>query len=88
MASIDGNVVYLRPAETGGQRHLALTIGNGARQSERLLDEIGEASQELAMLGQQQEKLAGDVGVLVCDFQAIMDQIAHCQALWRELESA
>lgn len=87
MASIDGNVVFLRSAEQGGQRHLALTMGNGARQTVRSLEIMDEVSQELGRLGRQQESLAGEAGVLTGDFQAIMAQIAHCQALWRELES-
>ena len=88
MASIDGNVVSLRPADHSGQRHLALTMGNGARQTETLLGHMGEAARDLTMLGREQERFAGEAGVLVGDIQAIMVQIAHCQALWRELESA
>jgi len=85
MNTVDGNVVYLRPAGNAGLRHLALTLGNGARQSEHLLADIGERGAEMSILAQCQTDLAKDAAILSSDLHAIMAQIERCQDLWAEI---
>jgi len=87
MNTFEGNVVCLRPADSGSMRHLALMLGNGTRQSEAQFADIGRASACLSMLAQEQAELSNAAAVLSGDLRAVMAQIEYCQTLWAEFKN-
>ncbi len=88
MTTFNNNVVCLRPADQGSMHSLALTLGNGARQSERLLSGIGQTNAEITALAQKQADLGKSAEMLSGELLVIMAQIERCHKLWAEFKDA
>ena len=87
ITTFDDNVVYLHPADQGSMHSLVLTMGNSARQSERLLTEIGQANAEIGIQAQSQGDLAKSAGILSGELHDIMAQLERCHNLWVEFKT-
>lgn len=87
MNAISAQVIPFPSCEQAGMRHQVLVLGNTARRTLTVMDELEQACDGLEALTEDGGGLCGDADQLHADLAGIMAQIDRCIQLMREIST-